>query len=280
MADDRNFDVPEMPEMPDDDRLSARPQARREPVVALRGARFGYGGRVAAVADLEIVRGEVVAMLGPNGSGKSTVLKGMLGLVERLGGSVEWFGRPSDEPVERSAIGYVPQRQGAAGPIPVTVRELVRSGRGAHRGLLRRRTAVDVAAVEAAIAAVGLDAKAGAPVSTLSGGQQRRALVARALAGDATVLLLDEPLAGVDQANQHALADSLTRLVDARATVVVVLHELGPLEPLVTRAVCMDAGAVLFDGPISETPPRLLHLGHDHDPHGGPDHRLGLGLIR
>jgi zinc transport system ATP-binding protein len=83
----------------------------------------------------------------------------------------------------------------------------------------------------------------------------------------------------VDQENQHAIADTLAVLVDEGATVVVVLHELGPLEPIVTRAVCMDAGRIGFDGPLAEAPPRLLHLGHDHDPHGGPEARHGLGLI-
>lgn len=252
-----------------------------EPVLRIRDGRFGYGSQVVVHADLEINAGEVVALLGPNGSGKTTLLKGMLGLVDRQGGTVELFGAPLADFHDRYRIGYVPQRQTAAGPIPVTVQELVRSGRLATRGLLHRRTAVDDRAVSAAIDAVGLHGKAREPVSTLSGGQQRRALVARALAGGATVLLLDEPLAGVDQANQDALAEALGALVRNGVTIVVVLHELGPLEPLVTRAMCLDAGAVLFDGPLETAPQRLLHLGHDHDPHGGPPERPGgLGLLR
>ena len=254
-------------------------------VIAVHDGQFGYRGHVAVRADLQVDAGEFVALLGPNGSGKTTLMKGVLGLVERVSGTVELFGRPLREFHDRSLIGYVPQRQTAAGPIPVTVRELVRSGRLARKGLVKRRTRLDDAAVADAIDAVGLGDKAGAPVSTLSGGQQRRALMARALAGGATVLLLDEPLAGVDQANQEALADVLGVLVrrDAAVTVVVVLHELGPLEPLVTRAVCLDAGAVRFDGPLETAPTALLHLGHDHDPHGGDPHvgrpnrpRIGL----
>ena len=251
-----------------------------KPIIRVSEGRFGYGNQTVVHADLSICAGEVVALLGPNGSGKTTLLKGMLGLVDRLGGSVELFGQPLADFGDRSKIGYVPQRQTAAGPIPVTVQELVRSGRLAAKGLLRRRTAADDAAVSAAIDAVGLDGKARDPISTLSGGQQRRALVARALAGGARVLLLDEPLAGVDQANQDALAIALGVLVRDGVTIVVVLHELGPLEPLVTRAMCLDAGAVLFDGPLETAPPRLLHLGHDHDPHGGPPDRPGLGLFR
>jgi len=255
-------------------------------VIDVRAGEFGYRGHVAVRADLHVDAGEFVALLGPNGSGKTTLLKGMLGLVERLGGNVELFGQPLREFHDRSRIGYVPQRQTAAGPIPVTVRELVRSGRLAHKGLVKRRSRSDDAAVAEAIDAVGLADKATAPVATLSGGQQRRALMARALAGGATVLLLDEPLAGVDQANQDALADVLGVLVDRdrAVTVVVVLHELGPLEPLVTRAVCLDAGAVRFDGPLETAPAALLHLGHDHDPHGGDPHagrpnRPRIGLV-
>ncbi len=250
------------------------------PVISIRDGQFGYGNQVAAQADLEINENEIVALLGPNGSGKTTLLKGMLGLVERLEGSVELFGEPLNEFEDRSLIGYVPQRQTAAGPIPVTVRELVRSGRLARKGLVRRRSREDERAVLAAIEAVGLADKAPDAVSTLSGGQQRRALVARALAGGAKVLLLDEPLAGVDQANQIAIAEALNALVSGGITIVVVLHELGPLESLVTRAICMDAGHVLFDGPIDTAPPRLLHLGHDHDPHGGDAGPVGMGLFK
>ncbi|MCU1399935.1 MAG: transporter related protein [Acidimicrobiales bacterium] len=248
-------------------------------VIRVRDGRFGYGNQTVVSADLEICAGEVVALLGPNGSGKTTLLKGVLGLVDRLGGSVELFGRPIGEFRDRSLIGYVPQRQTAAGPIPVTVQELVRSGRLARTGLLRRRTAIDNATISSAIDAVGLQGKAREPIATLSGGQQRRALVARALAGGAQVLMLDEPLAGVDQENQDALAIALGALVDAGVTIVVVLHELGPLEPLVSRAICLDSGRVLFDGALETAPPTLLHLGHDHDPHGGPaPHRPRSGM--
>lgn len=253
------------------------------PVIRIRDGQFGYRSQVAVRADLQIESAEIVALLGPNGSGKTTLLKGMLGLVDRLGGSVELFGQPLREFKDRSLIGYVPQRQSAAGPIPVTVRELVRSGRTGRSWSGESRTAGRLA-VAGAIEAVGLADKATEPVSTLSGGQQRRALMARALAGGANVLLLDEPFAGVDQANQLAIADALGDLVPGGVTIVVVLHELGSIESMVTRTVCLDGGAVLYDGALSDAPPRLLHLGHDHDPHGGQDGGVGgfdgMGLFR
>jgi zinc transport system ATP-binding protein len=247
-------------------------------VISVSNARFGYGGHAAAtVKHLEIRAGEVVALLGSNGSGKTTLMKGVLGLVDRIDGTVELFGESVDRLQDRSAIGYLPQRQSAAGPIPVTVNELVRSGRlTRHNPLGLGR---DDGAVASAISVVGLSDAARKRVSTLSGGQQRRALLARALVGGSQLLLLDEPFAGVDQGNQEAIADALDGLLHNGLTLVVVLHELGPLEPLITRVVVMDHGTVRFDGPIEDAPPELLHMGHDHDPHGGPEPAQGIGLV-
>ena len=254
------------------------------PRIRVRDGQFGYGTTVAAHADLVIDAGEFVAVLGPNGSGKSTLVKGMLGVVDQLGGEVEWFGRPLAQ-ADRSRVGYVPQRQTAAGPIPVTVSELVQSGRIGSTGWWRRQGAADRAAVRDAIEVVGLADEAATPVSQLSGGQQRRAMVARGLASGADVLMLDEPLAGVDAASQTALADTLGTLAAAGTTIVIVLHELGPIFPLVTRIVHMNAGAISFDGPLADAPMALLHLEHDDDPHGDDPHGgdyeppSGIGLF-
>ena len=247
-------------------------------IISVQEGQFGYGGHVStSVEQLDIRAGEVVALLGANGSGKTTLMKGILGLVERIGGTVELFGEPVERLQDRSAIGYLPQRQTAAGPIPVTVNELVRSGRLTRRNPLGRRRCDD--AVEAAISVVGLSDATRKRVSSLSGGQQRRALLARALVGGTQLLLLDEPFAGVDQTNQETIADALDGLLHNGLTLVVVLHELGPLEPLITRVVVMEHGMVRFDGPIEEAPPELLHMGHDHDPHGGPEPVQGIGLV-
>lgn len=237
------------------------------PVLRLDDARFGYGGVVAAHADLEIEAGEVVALLGSNGSGKSTLVKGALGLVDRYGGEVEWFGRNLEGSVDRSRIGYVPQRQPTTSPIPATLEEVVRTGRIARRGVVSRYRTADRRAVAAAISAVGLDGEARTPVRHLSGGQQRRALVARALAVECAALVLDEPFAGVDHESQDALAVTFCQLAAQGVTLIVILHELGSLQPVFTREVHMAAGEVVFDGHPSQRPSALGSLGA-FDPHG------------
>lgn len=253
---------------------------RMTPVLRLDDARYGYHGAVAVHASLVVEAGEVVAVLGPNGSGKSTLIKGALGLVDSHGGRTEWFGRPLDELRERWRVGYVPQRQLGPSTVPVTVEELVRSGRVPRTGVVGWHRAADRRAVSEAIATVGLTDRRRATLSTLSGGQQRRAIVARGLAGDAEVLVLDEPFAGVDHENQHAIAATFATLAARSVTLIVVLHELGPLAELVTRVVSLASGRVVYDGAAAQTPPGVFAPHGDHDPHGGePDAAPRIGLF-
>lgn len=243
------------------------------PAVSLADGVIGYGGHpVLRKVSLTVAPGEVVAILGANGSGKSTLVRSLLGLTPLISGQVRWFGVPLGRLRDRERIGYVPQRLGAAAGVPATVAEVVTSGRLARRRLwparpdrqaTRRRwpsRQADRAAVAAAIATVGLTDRAQDPVAALSGGQQQRALIARALAAEPEVLVLDEPTAGVDAASQRAFADALEQFVADGGTVLLVAHELGPLEPLVTRAVVLHGGRVVHDGAV----PRPA--GHHADP--------------
>lgn len=226
--------------------------------------------------DVRIDEGEVVAVLGPNGSGKSTLVRSLLGLVPLSAGNVELYGTPPAAFREWSRIGYVPQRLTAGGGVPATVREVVSSGRIARRRFLPRTTK-DRAAVDRALEAVGLQAYGREATNTLSGGQQQRVLIARALAGEPDTFVLDEPTAGVDVESQRALAVALRDLAAAGRTVVLVAHELGPLEPLVTRAVCLADGRVTHDGPPPRPEGHHALPGHQHvHPHAAEPDDGGL----
>ncbi|MCX4749082.1 metal ABC transporter ATP-binding protein [Kitasatospora sp. NBC_01287] len=214
------------------------------PAVRLRAAHAALGGRpVLRGLDLSVAAGEVVALLGPNGSGKSTTVRAVVGTVPLRSGERELFGVPGARFRAWHRLGYVPQCGTAAGGVPATVREVVATGRLARHGLRppRRR---DKAAVAAALEAVGLLPLAGDPVAELSGGQRRRVLIARALAGAPELLVMDEPTAGVDLASQQVLAETLRREAARGTAVLLVLHELGPLAPLIDRAVPLREGRV------------------------------------
>ncbi|MFB9181336.1 metal ABC transporter ATP-binding protein [Dactylosporangium sucinum] len=223
-----------------------------------------YDGRpVLDGVSLKVAPAEVVAILGANGSGKSTLVKAALGLVPLSAGEVRLFGTPLRRFREWRRLGYVPQRVGAGSGVPATVAEVVAEGRLARRGFLRVASAADRRAVAEALEAVGLAERAREPVAVLSGGQQQRVLIARALAGGPELLVLDEPTAGVDAASQEAFAGCLDRFVRDGGTVVFVAHELGPLRPLITRAVVVHHGEIVHDGDPPETDNDHVH------PHAG-----------
>ncbi|CAM5678467.1 ABC transporter OS=Streptomyces fumanus OX=67302 GN=GCM10018772_02980 PE=4 SV=1 [Streptomyces fumanus] len=251
-----------------------------EPVISLRGVRAELGSRpVLRGIDLTVRRGEVVALLGANGSGKSTAVRTIIGQVPVSAGQVELFGTPRRRFRDWARVGYVPQRTTAAGGVPATVTEVVSSGRLSRTrfGLFRK---ADHAAVRAALDLVGMADRAKDPVDALSGGQHQRVLIARALAAAPDLLIMDEPMAGVDLASQEILAATLREQVAAGTTVLLVLHELGPLEPLIDRAVVLRDGCVLHDGPPPEAVGQHALPGHDHvHPHapaGAEPIRTGL----
>lgn len=230
--------------------VTARPQTTQPaPAIRLDHASFGYAGRpFTEGVNLTIAPGEVIALLGPNGSGKSTLVRGLLGLNDHVGGTVEIFGTSLEDLADRSRIGYVPQRHTLSASVRSTVREVIASGQLASRPWWRRASAGDKAHVRTAADTVGLADRLDADVATLSGGQQRRVLIARALASRPDVLIMDEPTAGVDAANQDVLATVLRRLAGLGVTMLVVTHELAALRGIVDRIVEMDAGQVSFDG--------------------------------
>ncbi|MET8678560.1 metal ABC transporter ATP-binding protein [Streptomyces sp. NPDC004647] len=252
-----------------------------QPVISLRGATASLGSRpVLRNVDLTVRRAEVVALLGANGSGKSTAVRAVVGQVPLTGGELELFGAPQRRFRDWARIGYVPQRTTAASGVPATVREVVSAGRLA-RTRLGRLGRADKAAVDRAIGLVGMADRARTDVNALSGGEHQRVLIARALAGEPDLLIMDEPMAGVDHASQDVLADTLREQVGAGTTVLLVLHELGPLEPLIDRAVVLRDGCVVHDGPPPEAVGQHALPGHDHvHPHsGGSAEPIRTGLL-
>jgi zinc transport system ATP-binding protein len=251
-----------------------------EAAIIVEGAYVSLGPRlVLEDISVEIPRGEVVALLGANGSGKSTLVRTVLGLVPVTSGHVSLLGSPLARFDGWDRIGYVPQRVSATGGVPATVEEVVGSGRLTGRTWWRRASRDDRTQTGRAMDAVGLGPLATRSVNELSGGQQQRVLIARALARQPEVLLLDEPTAGVDRASQDAFASALRELVGNGTTVVLVLHELGVLSDLIQRTVVLRAGRVVHDGPPTQALP--LHAGLDHDhvhPHE-PDVRDSRELL-
>jgi zinc transport system ATP-binding protein len=253
-------------------------------VIEVRQGVVGYHDRpVLRDISLTVAPGEVLAILGANGSGKSTLVKAVLGLLPLAAGEVRLYGTPVRRFRQWHRIGYVPQRLGAGSGVPATVAEVVEAGRLPRRGLLRPRRAADRAAVAAAIDSVGLADRWRDPVATLSGGQQQRTLIARALASEPELLVLDEPTAGVDAASQIAFAATVQGFIAGGGTVVLVAHELGPLAELVSRAVVLHQGRVVHDGAVP--PPAGHHAdpGHDHvHPHApaGPAGPWNGGGVR
>lgn len=245
-----------------------------DPIIELRMASFGYADQaVVTAAALTVHAGEVVAVLGPNGSGKSTLVRGLLGLNDQLGGEVRLFGQPRESFHDHARLGYVPQRHTLSASVRATVEEIVSVGRLSHQRWWRPvvRSAQDTAIIDKALDLVGLADRATADVSTLSGGQQRRVLIARALASDPDVLLMDEPTAGVDTANQHVLSTVLARLAERGTTMVIVTHELAALSGIVTRIVMMQGGHLVFDGTPDEFASQAGDFAHDHHHHHHDD---------
>ena len=234
-------------------------------VFALSGGCVDLGGReVLHEVSVRVDQGEFVAVLGANGSGKTTLVRTLVGLVPLRKGSLEVFGTPLGRFRDWTRLGYVPQRLQAGGGVPCTVREVVASGRTGRVGRLRRLGRDDWAAVDHALEDVGMADRASRPVTDLSGGQQQRVLIARALAGEPEVLVLDEPTAGVDADSQDTLAGALGHLSSAGGSVVLVAHELGPLEGLIRRAVVLADGRIVSDGPPPEPEGHHAHPSHVH----------------
>jgi zinc transport system ATP-binding protein len=229
----------------------------------LDDVRFAYGRH--AVLDgvsLAVRAGEFVALTGPNGSGKSTLVRVALGLTPPHGGQVHLFGEIPGALRQRWRVGYVPQRALLADHLPATVEEVVASGGVARRGWARRPRHDDPARVDRALDVVALADRRRVPITELSGGQQQRAFIARALVSDPELLVLDEPIAGVDVESQARFRDALvTRCREDGVAVLLVSHELGAVADDLDRLVVLRGGKVIFDDPPEKLTAEGVSLG-------------------
>jgi len=213
---------------------------------------FHYNGNpVLEHVSFSVKSGEYLGIIGPNGGGKTTLLKIILGLLRPDSGVVKIFGQKSDELEKRYRIGYVPQKASQAEfYFPATVEEIVRSGRTARAGLFRRYKEEDYKAVEKAMKIAGIAEKSGCLISKLSGGERQRVFIARTLAGEPKILILDEPAVGVDIASQekfYAFLSYLNR--ELGITIIFVSHDVGVIADEVNTVLCLNHRLICHGSP-------------------------------
>jgi manganese/iron transport system ATP-binding protein len=212
--------------------------------LTITGGAFSYGTTPALTdVSISVKPGEAMALIGPNGSGKSTLLKGVLGLIPLVEGSM---GLGNTE-----GIGYLPQTEHIDTEFPVTLKQVVMMGRYRKLGLFRFPSSADRAAVRKAIASVGLTNVANKRFGSLSGGQQQRGFLARALASEPGLLLLDEPFNGLDQPNREALMQTLRQLKAAGVAIIVTTHDLDLAREVCDTVLFVNGRQVAF-GPKDE----------------------------
>jgi manganese/iron transport system ATP-binding protein len=225
----------------------------------IKNLSVAYNGRPALEGiTFSVPKGAMLGVVGPNGGGKSTLLKAMLGLVRPQTGTVEILGRWVDRRV-RKLVGYVPQREDVDWNFPVSAFDVAMMGRVPSMRPFRRPTARDRELVWEALKTAGMERLADTPIGGLSGGQQQRVFLARALAQEAQVLLLDEPVSGVDAPSQHEIFDLLHRLQGEGKTVVVTTHDLSCVAERFDLALLLNGRVVSLGKPEEVFTPELLN---------------------
>ena len=216
----------------------------------IQGLWTGYGRRpVLEDVTFQVDAGEVLGIIGPNGSGKTTLLKTILGLVTPWQGEVSVLGKPAVE--QKKLMGYMPQAEQVDWDFPVTVGDVALMGRYARRGPFRRTTREDRDAAGQALRQADMYELRDNLIGELSGGQRRRVMLARALANEPQLLLMDEPMAGLDATAQHQLLDLLDDLRSRRTTIVLSTHDLSCVSAYCSYAACLNQRLIAF-GPPSQ----------------------------
>jgi zinc transport system ATP-binding protein len=232
-----------------------------------------FGQPVLRNVSISIEAGEFVALMGANGTGKTTLVRAAMGLTRRSHGRSWLCGTPIEQFHDWQRVAYVPQRLVAASAVPLSVEEAVRSALASPRNRWRPLSREQRRSIHDALDHVGLADRHRDRLEDLSGGQQRRVMVARALVTGADLLILDEPTAGVDQREQSRLAEHIRHMHAAGATIVLITHDLGPVASLATRAIVLgqpNRDSVRYDGPTPPPAQWTEHVWH-HSHEGEPD---------
>lgn len=211
-------------------------------------------------ASLSLDRARICGLVGMNGSGKSTLIKAIMGMVKPDSGQVLINGEPPVKTRKEAGIGYVPQSEDVDWAFPLSVRDVVMMGRYGHMGFTRRPRKADRAAVEHALERVELADYADRQIGQLSGGQKKRAFVARGIAQGATMMLLDEPFAGVDKRSEATITRLLRELASDGATILVSTHDLHALPQLCDEAVLLMRKVLMHGAPDVVLQPENLAM--------------------
>lgn len=253
--------------------------AQGPPAVECTGVSFAYPGHEGSVLDnisLRVNQGERLGILGPNGGGKSTLLKLCLGLLRGHTGTIRVLGMPPDQARRAGVIGYVPQRLEAELGMPMSARELVTLGAAWRCRPWQRITAATRQRVAHMIELVGATDFADRPAGKLSGGQLQRVMIARALAAQARILVLDEPMVGIDAVGQRVFADLLARVhAEMAVTMIVVSHDLRAIVAGSDRVACLARRLHAHAAPQGLTPQVLAEL-FSHEVAGAPGTLTGM----
>jgi ABC-type Mn2+/Zn2+ transport system ATPase subunit len=242
--------------------MSSPVSAPNQPIIRFQDASFGFPGVIALKAlTLTIDAGDFVGVIGPNGSGKTTLCKAVLGLMAPIEGHLHIFDCACDELRchHRAKIGYLPQKGVVDRNFPVTVLETVMMGRYGAMGLFRRPGSTDHRIALEALTHVGMEAHKDTALGHLSGGQQQRVFIARALAQQPQILLLDEPTTGLDITTQHNVIELVEHLHrELRLTVVLVTHDINMIRTRVDRLVLLKTRLYAAGPPAEVLKPEIL----------------------
>ncbi|MEM7614121.1 MAG: manganese/iron ABC transporter ATP-binding protein [Pseudomonadota bacterium] len=238
----------------------ATPQVQTTPGLSIRDVSVTYRNGMTALqeATFDIPAGSITALVGVNGAGKSTLFKAIMGFVPVSSGEVHILGEPAAQALKQSKVAYVPQAEEVDWDFPILVEDVVMMGRFGHMGWLRRPKPKDREMVTQALERVGMTAYRTRQIGELSGGQKKRVFLARALAQDGQVILLDEPFTGVDVTTETEITALLRALRDEGRVMLVSTHNLGSVPEFCDRAVLINR-KVLAAGPTQEvfTAPNL-----------------------